>query len=39
MLCFLADGNSNQAIEEILLIAECSLPDEWEGQVHYLPLR
>lgn len=25
-------------IEELLLIAECSLPDEWEGQVHYLPL-
>lgn len=26
-------------IEELLLIAECSLPDEWEGQVRYLPLR
>ena len=27
------------AIEDILLIAECSLPGEWEGQVRYLPLR
>ncbi len=26
------------AIEDIVLIAECSLPDEWEGQVRYLPL-
>ncbi|BAZ10052.1 hypothetical protein NIES4071_18660 [Calothrix sp. NIES-4071] len=26
-------------IEEILLIAECSLEDEWEGQVRFLPLR
>jgi hypothetical protein len=25
-------------IEEILLIAECSLEGEWEGQVRYLPL-
>ena len=28
-----------QAIEDILLLAECSLDNEWEGQVHYLPLR
>jgi hypothetical protein len=28
-----------QAIEDILLIAECSLENEWEGQVRYLPLR
>ena len=28
-----------RAIEDILLLAECSLDDEWEGQVHYLPLR
>jgi hypothetical protein len=28
-----------QAIDEILLIAECSLPGEWEGQVRRLPLR
>lgn len=27
-----------QAIEDILLIADCSLPGEWEGQVRYLPL-
>ncbi len=27
------------AIEEILLLAACSLPGEWEGQVRYLPLR
>jgi len=27
------------AIEEILLLAECSLQGEWEGQVRYLPLR
>jgi Domain of unknown function (DUF5615) len=27
------------AIEEILLVAECSLEGEWEGQVRYLPLR
>jgi hypothetical protein len=26
------------AIEEILLVAVCSLPGEWEGQVRYLPL-
>ena len=27
-----------RAIEDILLLAECSLDDEWEGHVHYLPL-
>jgi hypothetical protein len=27
------------AIEDLLLIAECSLPGEWEGRVLYLPLR
>jgi hypothetical protein len=27
-----------QAIEEILLIAECSVQGEWEGQVRHLPL-
>jgi hypothetical protein len=26
------------AIDEIILLAECSLPDEWEGQVRHLPL-
>jgi hypothetical protein len=28
-----------QAMEDILLLAECSLEGEWEGQVRYLPLR
>lgn len=27
------------AVEDILLLTECSNPDEWEGQVQYLPLR
>lgn len=27
------------AIEEIILLAECSVEGEWEGQVRYLPLR
>lgn len=27
------------AIEEILLLAECSLEKEWEGQVRFLPLQ
>jgi hypothetical protein len=26
-------------IEDILLLAECSLDGEWEGQARYLPLR
>lgn len=28
-----------RAIEDILLLAECSYEEEWEGQVRYLPLR
>ncbi|HVG28174.1 MAG TPA: DUF5615 family PIN-like protein [Pyrinomonadaceae bacterium] len=28
-----------QAIEDILLIAECGLEGEWEGQIRFLPLR
>lgn len=28
-----------RAIEDVLLLAECSLEREWEGQVRYLPLR
>jgi hypothetical protein len=28
-----------QAVEDVLLIAACSLENEWEGQVRYLPLR
>jgi hypothetical protein len=27
-----------RAIEDLLLIVECSLEGEWEGQVRYLPL-
>jgi ABC-type sugar transport system substrate-binding protein len=27
-----------QAIEDLLLLAECSFEGEWEGQVRYLPL-
>jgi hypothetical protein len=26
-------------IEDLVLLTECSLEDEWEGQVRYLPLR
>lgn len=26
-------------IEDLILLAECSREDEWEGQVHYLPLK
>jgi hypothetical protein len=28
-----------QAIEDILLLTECSLEGEWEGQIIFLPLR
>jgi predicted nuclease of predicted toxin-antitoxin system len=28
----------SQAVEELLLIAECSEPQEWAGVVAYLPL-
>lgn len=28
-----------QAIEDILLLVECSLKGEWEGQIIYLPLK
>lgn len=27
------------AIDEILLLAECSVEGEWEGQINYLPLK
>lgn len=27
------------AVDDILLLTECSTPGEWEGQVRYLPLR
>ena len=29
----------SEIIEDILLLAECSLEGEWEGQIRYLPLR
>lgn len=28
-----------RAIEEILIFAECSLPNEWENKVVFLPMR
>jgi hypothetical protein len=28
-----------QAIEEILVLAECSVEGEWESQIRFLPLR
>jgi hypothetical protein len=28
-----------RAVEDMLLITECSLENEWEGQIRYLPLR
>lgn len=30
---------TRQAIDDVLLLASCSLPGEWEGQVRYIPLR
>ena len=29
----------SDAIEDLLLIAECSLDGEWKGQIQYLPLQ
>lgn len=26
-------------IEDLILLAECSMESEWEGQVYYLPLK
>jgi len=28
-----------QVIDDILLVVECSLPEEWANGVHYIPLR
>jgi hypothetical protein len=28
-----------QVIDDLILLTECSLDNEWEGQVRYLPLR
>ena len=33
------DLSIREAIEDLLLIAECSLPGEWDNQVLFLPLR
>ncbi len=33
-----AEGPIGSAIEDLLLLAECSLDGEWEGQVRFLPL-
>ncbi len=27
------------AIDDLILLDECSLENEWEGQIRYLPLR
>ena len=32
------NASVGQIIEDLLLIAECSIEGEWEGQVRYLPL-
>lgn len=32
------DESVSQIIEDIILLAECSLENEWDGQVNYLPL-
>ena len=38
---FLVSGDMpvGEAIEELLVLAGASLPNEWEGQVRYLPLQ
>ena len=33
------DEAIGQIIEDLILLAECSTEGEWEGQVHYLPLK
>jgi hypothetical protein len=32
------DIPASVAINELVLVAECSIDGEWEGQVHHLPL-
>ncbi|MFE1748496.1 DUF5615 family PIN-like protein [Coleofasciculus sp. H7-2] len=32
------DVSIGRVIEDILLLAECTLEGEWEGQIRYLPL-
>ncbi len=31
--------STGSAVDDIILLAECSLEGEWEGQVRYLPLQ
>lgn len=31
------DVKVGQVVEDILIIVDCSLEDELEGQIHYLP--
>ena len=38
VFCVSRSVPARRAIEDILLLAECSFPGEWEGQVRYLPL-
>lgn len=33
------DVPTGEAIEELVLIAECSLENEWQNQVIFLPLK
>ena len=33
------DEAIGRIIEDLILLAECSTDGEWEGQVHYLPLK
>lgn len=33
------DEAIGRIIEDLILLAECSREGEWEGQVHYLPLK
>ena len=37
---FIADQDTpiGQLIDDLLLIVECSEENEWDGQIHYLPL-
>ncbi len=35
----LRSAPASRVLDDLLLIAECSIPGEWEGQVRYVPLR
>ena len=32
------DSPAGRVIDDLLLLVECSIEGEWEGQVRYLPL-